>query len=183
MPTEIVPDAQQLRDLLKTFKDLPPKVRTESRRALRTTGDGVIAGQRAILSGPLPAGVQVTGQALSLGLNRKTGQTFVRKANIFGDRDVSNGGRSSGLRERIKAALATRVVTGTTRQGIEIRTQNGKAPLSTGWNSKRFRHPTFDKEPWVYQAGQPYFYGPVVQGRNDMIAQAIDILNNAMEGT
>ncbi|MFA8415098.1 hypothetical protein ACEPTV_33165 [Burkholderia pseudomallei] len=76
-----------------------------------------------------------------------------------------------------------RVVTGQTRQGLDFRTQNNKAPMSTGWNAKRFRHPVFgNRDAWVYQAGQPYFFAPVIEGRNDVIRRATDILNNALEG-
>ena len=183
MPTQIKSDVDSLRTLLKGFNDLPPKVKTETRRELRKTGDDVIARQRAILDGPLPAGVAVTRQFTARYTNPKTGREYTRKLNEYGDRDVQRGGRSSGLRERIKAGLVTRVVTGSTRQGIDIRTQNRKATMSTGWNAKRFRHPVFgNKERWVYQGGQPYFFEPVFVGRAEMIARAIDILNNAVEG-
>ncbi|NHF62233.1 hypothetical protein [Microcella pacifica] len=179
----VVADRQQLTRLLGQFRDLPPKVRTSTRRELRAVGDDVIGEQRAILSGPLPAGVEVAGQSRALAYNKKTGQFFTRKINLYADREVQRPGRSTGLRERIKAGLVTRVVTGKTRQGIDIRTQNRKAPMSTGWNAKRFRHPVFgNKERWVYQAGQPYFFKPVFKGRADMIRRAAAILNDAVEG-
>jgi len=177
-------DVTQLRELLKLFNELPPKVKREARSALRHTGDQIIAGQRSILDGPLPAGVAVEGKRTTLALNKKTGRYYVRQINNFVDRDVQRGGRSSGLREGIKSALVTRVVTGTTRQGIEVRTQNGKGAMSTGWNAKRFRHPVFGNKSaaWVYQAGQPYFFAPVFKGRAELIENAIQILNNALEG-
>lgn len=182
MATQIKPDAAQLRALLQEFNDLPPKIKTETRRALRGTGDEVIAAQRAILDGPLPAGVAVAGQTRLFQINKK-GSVTILKRNTYEDREVQKPGRSSGLREGIKSGLVTRVVTGTTRQSIEIKTQNSKAPMSTGWNAKRFRHPVFgNKEKFVYQAGQPYFFGPIFVGRADMIARAIDILNDAVEG-
>lgn len=180
---QIKPDAAQLRNLLGTFNDLPPKVKTAVRRDLRSTGDDVIAGQRAILDGPLPAGVQAAGKRNTLLINKKTGKPYVRKINVYKDREVQRPGRTSGLREAIKAGLVTRVVTGSTRQGIEVRTQNKKGPMSTGWNAVRFRHPVFgSKERYVYQGGQPYFFKPVFEGRAEMIAHAIDILNDAVEG-
>ena len=183
MTTQIKPDAAQLSALLKQFADLQPKVRTETRRELRHVGDEVIGRQRAILDGPLPSGVAVLGKTPTLAINKKTGATYIRRVNVYGERNVQRSGRSSGLREGIKAGLTTRVVTGTTRQSIEVRTQNSKGPMSTGWNSKRFRHPVFgNRDKWAYQAGQPYFFGPVFQGRADMIARAIDIINSAVEG-
>lgn len=183
MPTQIKPDAASLRKLLGEFNDLPPKVRTEVRRELRKTGDDIIAAQRSILDGPLPAGVAVSGKKLSLALNKKTGRSYVRQVNVYGDREVARPGRTSGLREAIKAGLVTRVVTGSTRQSIQVQTQNSKAPMSTGWNAVRFKHPVFgNKDNWVFQAGQPFFFDPIFKGRADMIARAIDILNSAVEG-
>lgn len=182
MTTQIKPDAAQLRALLSQFNDLPAKVKTETRRDLRRVGDDVIAGQRAVLDGPLPAGVAVTGRTRSFQVNKKGGISIKRR-NTYGDRDVQRGGRSTGLREAIKAGLVTRVVTGKTRQGIEVKTQNSKAPMSTGWNAQRFRHPVFgNREAFAYQAGQPYFFKPVFEGRTEMIASAVDILNKAVEG-
>ena len=182
MATGVQPDPAQLRALLALFNDLPPKVKTNTRRELRRTGDEVIAEQRAILDSPLPAGVAVTGKRTTLAFNKKTGRSYVRSVNVYGDADVKRGGRSSGLREGIKAGLVTRVVTGKTRQGIDLRTQNSKGSMSTGWNAKRFRHPVFgNRQKFVYQAGQPYFFAPVFRGRAQMIERAIDILNDAME--
>lgn len=183
MTGEAKTDVESLRKLLKGFNDLPPKVKTETRRELRKTGDDIIAGQRAILDGPLPAGVEVTGQTTGLGFNPKTQKFFTRQLNVYEDRAIQRPGRSTGLREGIKAGLVTRVVTGTTRQGIDVRTQNRKGRMSTGWNAKRFRHPIFgNKKKWAYQAGQPYFFEPVFEGRKQLIDRAVEILNNAIEG-
>jgi hypothetical protein len=180
---EVKPDAAQLRSLLQTFNDIPKDEKTAVRSALRHTGDDVISGQRAVLDGPLPPGVQVTGKTTTLAFNKKTRHTYVRTVNVFGDVATKRGGRSSGLREGIKAGLVTRVVTGTTRQSIEIKTQTNKAPMSTGWNAKRFRHPVFgNKDTFVYQAGQPYFFDPIFKGRAAMIEDAVAILNKAVEG-
>jgi len=181
---EIRPDATQLAELLREFRELPPKVKRGVRAALHHTGDGIIEGQRAILDGPLPAGVAVSGHRLTLAKNRKNGQFVVRRTNIYGEQAVKRPGRHTGLRQGIKDALVTRVVTGTTRQGIEIRTQNNKATMSTGWNARLFRHPVFgNRNAWAYQAGQPYFYAPVIAGREALIVDATAILNAAIEGS
>ena len=180
----IQPDAAQLAELLREFRELPPIVKRGVRGALRHTGDEIIEGQRAILDGPLPAGVDVTGHRLTLTKNRKNGQLVVRRLNVYGEKDVQRGGRHTGLRDRIKEGLVTRVVTGTTRQGIEIRTRNSQATMSTGWNARRFRHPVFgNRDRFVYQAGQPYFYAPAIAGRKALIVEATSILNAAIEGS
>jgi hypothetical protein len=183
MTTRVVTDVESVRALLKTFNELPPKVKTGVRRELRKTGDDIIAGQRAALDGPLPAAVGVAGQRFGAAYNPKTGQHFIRKYNVYEDRAVQRAGRGTGLREGIKAGLATRVVTGTTRQGISITNNGRKTDMATGWNAKRFRHPVFgNREKWVYQGGQPYMFEPIFEGRAALIEQAITILNNAMEG-
>lgn len=176
-------DPRSLERLLREFRDLPPKVKTGVRRELRAVGDDVIAAQRSILDGPLPRGVKVSGRSTVFAKNRKTGRTYLRRVNTYADTDVERPGRSTGLRERIKEGLATRVVTGKTRQGIDIRNTNRKAEMSTGWNSKRFRHPVFGStDKWVYQAGQPYFFGPVMAGRDDLLRRAEVILTEALKG-
>lgn len=183
MTTRVVTDVESVRALLKTFNELPPKVRTGVRRELRKTGDDIIAAQRAILDGPLPAGVGVAGQRYGFAFNPKTGKEFVRKFNVYEDRAIQRAGRGSGLREGIKAGLATRVVTGTTRQGISITNNGRKKDLATGWNAKRFRHPVFgNKQKMVYQGGQPYMFEPIFKGRAALIEQAEAILNDAIEG-
>ena len=92
-------DRTQLASLLSGLKNLPPKIRTETRRDLRGVGDGVIAKQREILSGPLPAGVAKVGQRNRLELNKKTGKFRVVKRNVYGDAERKNAQRSTGMRE------------------------------------------------------------------------------------
>lgn len=184
MAERVEVDSESIKKLLRDFRELPPKVKTGVRRELRTVGDDVIAEQRAILDGPLPAGVRVSGRSHVFAQNRKTGRMGLKRVNTFADAEVQRPGRSTGLRERIKEGLATRIVTGKTRQGIEIRTSNKTAEMSTGWNAKRFRHPVFgNKNNWAYQAGQPYFHAPVKAGRDDIMAKAANILNDAIERT
>lgn len=173
-------DKTQLASLLGGLKELPPKIRRDTRRDLRGVGDGVIAAQREILSGPLPAGVEKVGQRSRLEVNKKTGKFRVVKRNVYGDAERKNAQRSTGMREAIKAGLKTRVVTGAKRQGIDVTTtgprQNGFNQAKV-WNLARFRHPTFGRpDSYVYQGGQPYFYGPVRAGYDDMLKRAEEIL-------
>jgi hypothetical protein len=174
-------DKQSLGELLGQLRDLPPEIRKGVRKELRTVGDGVIAAQRAILAGPLPAGVEKTGQSRKVRKSKRTGRFYVAKVNQYGDRERSGRARSTGLRDAISAGLVTRIVTGKTRSGINVRAQNKRAPMSTGWNSKLFRHPVFGQDAWVYQRGQPYFFGPILEGREEMIRLATDIMNKAIE--
>lgn len=183
MVATVKTDVDSLRALLKDFNDLPPKAKTATRRELRKVGDDILAEQRGILSRPLPPGVEVKSQFRHHAFNKKTGAHFTRTINVYGERAVRRPGRSTGLRQRIKAGLVTRIVTGTTRQGVDIRTQNRKGEMSTGWNATRFRHPVFGRAGrWVYQAGQPYFFKPVFNGRAAMIDHAVKILNDAVDG-
>jgi len=178
-------DPASLQDLLKGLRDLPPKVKRETRKELRTVGDDIIRAQIEILDGPLPEGTQKTGKKLTLIVNRRGRRQAVYK-NTFEDRGVQRGGRSTGLRESIKSGLKTRIVTGKTRQGIQMRTtgpvRDDGFNAAKFWQKKNFRHPVFgNRDTYVYQQGQPYFFGPVVEGRNDLLDKATKILNDAIE--
>lgn len=182
-----------MKELLRGLKELPPKVRTGTRRELRSVGDDVISEQRAILSGPLPTGTQKIGWRNRLvrtsgrgrGKNRTAGFRLI-KANVYADAAVKRGGRSSGMREGIKRGLKTRVVTGAKRQGIEIVTTGPKVGdpkfnQAKFWTKNRFRHPLFgNRDRFVDQKGQPYFHAPIYQGRDAMLRRAEQILTDAV---
>ncbi|MFA8415099.1 hypothetical protein ACEPTV_33170, partial [Burkholderia pseudomallei] len=61
-------------------------------RDLRRVGDDVIERQRAILSGPLPPGVQVAGKTLKL-VRGRGGKVSLRKVNRYQDAAVKRPGR------------------------------------------------------------------------------------------
>jgi hypothetical protein len=182
---EARPDPEQLRALLAGMRELPPKVKRDTRRELRTVGDDIIAKQRAILDGPLPTGVAKTGQRRVLTPNARTGKFGYRNLNVYADKDVARPGRSSGMREAIKAGLKTRIVTGTTRQGIEVATSGPKVDgfnQAKFWQKVQFRHPAFGhRDRYVYQKGQPYFFHPAIEGRDDLLAKAAAILSRGVD--
>lgn len=177
-PVAAVPDPAELRKLLAGLKELPPKVRTSTRRELRHVGDDVIAEQRAILDGPLPGKTAKTGQRRVVQLNKKTGKYRTVIRNIYTD-TASAGGKSRGLREGIKAGLKLRIVTGKTRQGLDIRSTEKVG--GRFYQSVRFRHPNFGGKTWSYQLGKPYFFRPAVDGRDRLVAAATEVLNKATE--
>ncbi|MCC2030614.1 hypothetical protein [Microbacterium allomyrinae] len=189
--TGAVPDPESLRDRLKSLREFPPKVRTGVRRELRAVGDEVIAEQRAILSGPLPSGTAKTGwrhkRVEKKSRGKGTGKFYLVKVNTYSDAAVRDGGRSTGMRDGIKAGLRTRVVTGKTRQGIEIKTTGPKVDgfnQAKVWNKRRFRHPVFgNKEKWADQKGQPYYRRPIMDGRDDLLRRTEEILNRAADQT
>lgn len=179
------PDPESLRKLLTGLKELPPKVRTATRRELRGVGDETISEQRAILSGPLPGGTTKAGWRPQLRQNKRTGKFYILKQNVYKDVDVKRGGRSTGLREGIKRGLKTRIVVGQKRQGIEVVTTGPKVGdpkfnQAKFWTKSRFRHPLFgDRSRFVDQKGQPYFHAPVFRGRDTMVRRAAEILERA----
>lgn len=176
-------DKAHLRDLLALMTYLPPAIRRDTRRDLRAVGDDVIAAQREILSGPLPKGVRKTGQTRDLGVRR--GKLRVVRKNTYGETDVKNGGRSTGMRAGIKAGLRTRILTSARNIGVDVKStgpRDGKFNKAKFWNGPKFRHPSFGKKPYVYQAGQGYFFGPARAGYNDMIKRAEEILERNLEG-
>lgn len=173
-------DKAQLASLLGGLKELPPKIRRDTRRDLRGVGDDAIGEMREILSGPLPAGTEKSGERRTLAVSKRKGTFYVVKKNVYRDVDVKRPGRSSGMREAIKSGLRTRVVTGARYTGIDVKTTGprlGKHNQAKVWNLARFRHPTFGRDDsWVYQQGQPFFYGPMRRGADAMIQRAEEIL-------
>lgn len=173
-----VPD---LRELLADLKDFSPRLARDIRRDLRRSGEEVIASQKAILSGPLPGGVVHTGYRNgrdSLGRRRRLA-TFQDTAT-----STANGRRTTRLRADIAKGLKVRVVAGKTRQGIELKTSG---PRRDGYNMARvyqarvFRHPAFgEPDSWVYQKGQPYFWGPAFDGLDAMRGRVDEALGRAV---
>lgn len=179
--TGAVPDPDSLRRLLLSLKEFPPKVRTRVRRELRGLGDTTIAEQRATLSGPLPTGTRKSGFTHKVVHSKRKGKFFLVKQNTYSDTDVKGGGRSSGLRDGVKAGLRLRIVAGKTRQGLEFKTTGPKGKdgfnKAKFWNKARFRHPVFgNRDNYVDQKGQPYFRAPVMRGRENLLRSAEEIL-------
>lgn len=182
-----VPDTESLRRLLSGLKDMPPKVRTATRRDLRGVGAGVIKEQRDILSGPLPSGTTKAGFTHKVVHARSKGKFFVVKKNTYADTEVKRKRTTGAMREAIKAGLKTRVSTSAKYQGIDIQTTGPRAGdpkynKAKFWNKKRFRHPVFgNKGKYVDQKGQPYFFAPVFRGREDMEKRAAEILSRTID--
>lgn len=182
-----VPDAESLRRLLSGLKDLPPKVRTGTRRDLRGVGSDVIKEQRGILSGPLPSGTTKVGFTHKVVHARRKGKFFVVKKNLYEDAEVKRKRPSRGMRDKIAAGLRTRVATGARYQGIDIQTTGPRAGdpkfnQAKFWNKGRFRHPVFgNRAKYVDQKGQPYFFGPVIRGRDEMVRRAGEILARTVD--
>lgn len=177
---EIGLDTSDLRGLLAAVRDFSPKLATQLRRDLRGVGDDVIARQRAILAGPLPKGVVVTGKRLTRVQAKGKRRAYSRLVNTYGETDRPHAGSyGRGLRKQIAAGLKVRVVAGKTRQGVELKTtgpRDGGYNMAKVWNRPRFRHPVFtdNGKVWVYQAGQPYFWGPIYDGGLEGMSERVD---------
>lgn len=169
-----------LRSTLAAAKEFSPKLARGLRKELRSVGDDIIAKQRAVLSGPLPSGVEKTGQRTRMVLNKKTGSIVLAKRNVYRDKAVRRKGGTTEMREQIKAGLKTRVVAGKTRQGVSVRTTRSQAPLSIIWQSKRFRHKAWGRLPYIDQKGQPYYWEPVLEGRDAARKKAGDAIDAAL---
>lgn len=172
---QIALDTSSVRGRFERIREFSPKLARAVRRDMRRSGDEIIAEQRAVLAGPLPRGVTVSGQRTARWRNAKTGKWHTRKLNVYRDTDVRNAGRGKGLRRAIGDNLRTRVVISEKRTGVSIRTTNAKNTGSNFWQAKRFRHPTFgNRDRMQYQAGQPYFWAPAFRGA-DRMARRIDV--------
>lgn len=169
-------DTSNVRDVVAAVKEFSPALARRLRKDLRSTGDEIIAGQKAILAGPLPGSIAVTGRRTRLVTPSDGRRPYLRTVNVYEERERTARDRKKGMRRKIAAGLKTRVVTGKTRQGVSVRTTRSiSGPMANTWQAKRFRHPVFSHagSTFVDQAGQPYFWGPAVAGR-ERAAQQIE---------
>lgn len=179
---EITITSPNLRQVLADVKQISPKLATNLRRNLRGVGDDIIKDQRSILSGPLPGNAVKTGQRIRM-IKTKKGKSYLRAVNTY-KAESANRSRTTGMRNRVKASLKTRVVSGTTRSGISIRADKSVGGVMVkGWNKKVLRHPVFgNKERFVSQFGQPYWWEPIKRGQVDARQKALDAIDDALNG-
>ncbi|KAA9110184.1 hypothetical protein F6B43_00290 [Microbacterium rhizomatis] len=181
MTADLAVDQDKLRKRLDAVKEFSPALMRGTRKLLRTTGDEVIAEQSAILDGPLPRGIRAAGKRVVIRRNKKTGKLGLRTLNAYREQDVRSSGRSTGLRKGIKAGLRTRVVLGKTRTEVRVQTTGARENGSAFWQSKKFRHRVFGRDEFVYQQGQPYFWGPAYRGAAGMVRRIDDIADQAFK--
>ncbi|WP_345473749.1 hypothetical protein QMQ05_05775 [Glutamicibacter ectropisis] len=184
-------DTKNLRaTLLRVKEEQGPRMLRNLRRNLRSVGDGIIAGQRQELSGPLPGVAVRTGKKIVRVKPRNGRKAYLRTINVYDAREARRS-RSTNLRASIKQNLKTRVVAGKTRSGIRIeaaktpsKTSGKKYDMAKVWNKKTFRHPAFGNRrgDWVTQYGQPYWWKPIAKGSKQAAAQAEKAINDALNG-
>ncbi|WP_104116968.1 hypothetical protein [Arthrobacter sp. B1805] len=178
---EIQITAVNLRQVMADAKAVSPKLQRELRKSLRSVGDHIIADQRALLSAPLPGNAVKTGQRIRLVGGKGGKKQYLRAVNTYKAESASRS-RSTGMRNRLKSGLKTRVVTGATRSGISIRADKsvGGAMTKT-WNKRTFRHPVFGKKTYVTQFGQPYWWDPIKRGQQEARTNALAAIDKALE--
>lgn len=179
---EITITSPNLRQVIADVKQISPKLATNLRRNLRGVGDDIIKDQKNILSGALPGNAVKTGQRIRM-IKTKKGKSYLRAVNTY-KAESAKRSRSTGMRERVKASLKTRVVSGATRSGISIRADKAVGGVMVkGWNKKVLRHPVFgDRERFVSQFGQPYWWEPIKRGQDDARKKALDAIEDALNG-
>jgi hypothetical protein len=179
---EITITSPNLREVLAKAKAISPAVVRNLRRNLRGVGDDIIKDQQAILSGALPGNAKKAGMKVRK-IKRKGGKSYLRAVNVY-KAEAAKRSRSTGMRSRVKASLKTRVVAGTTRSGISIRADKSVGGVMVkGWNKKVLRHPVFgNKETFVSQFGQPFWWDPIKQGQLQAKEKALAAINDALNG-
>jgi hypothetical protein len=180
---EITITSPNIREALAKAKEIGPAVQRNLRRNLRGVGDDIIKDQRAILSGAKPGNAQKAGMRVKRIQRKGSGKAYLRTVNVYKAQAASRN-RSTGMRERIKASLKTRVVAGATRSGISIRADKSTGGVMVkGWNKKVLRHPVFgSKENYVSQFGQPYWWEPIKRGQLDAREKALQAISDALNG-
>lgn len=180
---EITIAAPNIREALAKAKEIGPAVQRNLRRNLRGVGDDIIADQRAILSGAKPGNAKKSGIRVKRVQAKGGRKAYLRTVNTY-KAEAAGRSRSTGMRNAIKASLKTRVVAGATRSGISIRADKSVAGVMVkGWNKKVLRHPVFgNKEQYVSQFGQPYWWEPIKRGRVQAKDKALAAIADALNG-
>ena len=174
-----------IREVLARAKEFSPALARDLRRDLRQTGEGIIAAQRQVLSGPLPGNAIKTGQRAKWVTPKNGRKKYLRAVNTYEARAASRS-RSRGMRERVKASLMTAVMTGARRSGVRIKARKAKGDaMVLTWNKKVFRHPVFSgrsgKRVFTSQYGQPYWWEPIKAGQAVAKEKAEQAINKALE--
>ncbi|MEE2568605.1 hypothetical protein V1638_04235 [Pseudarthrobacter sp. J64] len=179
---EITITSPNLRQVLEEAKAISPKIARNLRRNLRGVGDDIISDQKSILSGQLPGNAKKAGMQVRR-IKTKRGKSYLRAVNVYRAESAKRS-RSTGMRNKVKASLKTRVVSGATRSGISIRADKGVGGVMVkGWNKKVIRHPVFgNREQFVSQFGQPYWWEPIKAGRIKAQQKALDAIDDALNG-
>lgn len=180
---EITITSPNIREALARAKEIGPAVQRNLRRNLRGVGDDIIKDQRDILSGAKPGNARKAGMRVKRIQRKGSGKAYLRAVNVY-KAEAASRSRSTGMRQRVKAALKTRVVAGATRSGISIRADKSVGgPMVKVWNKKVIRHPVFgNTESFVTQFGQPYWWDPIKRGRIDAKEKALAAIENALNG-
>lgn len=170
--------------LLGDLKDFDERLARDIRRELRGTGDDIIAAQRKILMGRLPGPIRKVGTRLVWVRPRDGRRPYLAKRNVYQTGDGSEGGIDN-LRSKIRKGLRTRVTSTKSRSQISVKTTGPRQDgynAAKFWNAKVFRHPVFSHAgaTFVYQQGQPYFFGPAYAGVEDMQTKTSAILDRAL---
>lgn len=179
---EITITSPNIREALARAKEIGPAVQRNLRRNLRGVGDDIIKEQRAIISGALPGNAKRAGKTVRR-IKDSKGRTYLRAVNVY-KAEAASRNRGKGLRNRVKASLKTRVVAGATRSGISIRADKSVSHgMEKLWNKKVIRHPVFgNKDRFVSQFGQPYWWEPIKRGRINARDKALAAIDDALNG-
>lgn len=181
LPAVEVGVSTDLRALLAAAKAYSPKLARKLRKALRASGEDIIAAQKKILDGPLPGKAVKVGRTVRRIKSKDGRKSYLRAVNVYRKEEAS-GNRSRGMREQVKRSLKTRVIAGKTRSGIQVRADRGiGGQMTKVWNKKIIRHPVFfdgsgEKE-WISQFGQPYWWGPIKDNQQAARERAIAAVN------
>lgn len=176
---------ESVKSLRESLQSMPKSIARDARRDLRHVGDAIIAEQKGILDGSLPGKVVASGKEFHT-IHYKSGTTRVVTRTRYAALARAGKDSSGAMRAGIGAGLRTRIVAGKTRSGLNIQTTSSRMPpgkewMPKTWQKKRFRHPVFNGGGWASQAGQPYFFAPVIKGRNDMVRRMNTIIDDAMK--
>lgn len=158
-------DPGSLRRLVQASRTWDKVSRAEMRKGLRTAASrGAEAAQREVLGDP-------------------PGRGAARRS-----------GRSTGLRQGLAKGVKVAIRTGrenssgeVTGEGVRVTTTGSKLkatqePMVKAYMARRFRHPVFgNKHKYVDQEGKNWFFGPLMQGREEYQREIVKAIEAAAQ--
>lgn len=156
-----------LRRLVQASRTWDKSARAEMRKGLRLAASaGALAAKASVLGEPPPQASRSISQ-------RRRVTTGLRQGLASGVKVSIRTGRESSLG----------IVTG---EGVRVSATGSKLaperqPMVKAYMAREFRHPVFGTDRYVSQRGKNWFYGPLMEGREEYQREVVRAIEAGLE--
>lgn len=110
-----------------------------------------------------------------------------------GNRGAARRRQSRGLRAGLASGVKVAIRTGresrqgvVSGEGVRVTTTGAKLPaeqqpMVKAYMAREFRHPVFGSDTYVTQRGKNWFYGPLMQGRQQYQREVVKAIEQGLE--